>query len=238
MKTDARNLQARIASERKRTNLLSFIEQPVIAYLCNIMPAWVTPNMLTAFGMTSNIFVFAAFFLGRENSLYLGLAVLGFAINWFGDSLDGRLAYFRNIPRKWYGFALDMCMDWISTLIMGLGFYYFLPEAQKLIAVLFIAVYSWTMILALMRYTITGTYSIDNGLVGPTEFRIGLCLVLTAAMFFPQIIPWVAGGVVGIVTLVNVFWFKEILGLGDARDEQERQQRNPTDTPKSKAKAA
>lgn len=225
MKTEAIALQARIASERKRTNILSPIEQPVIAYLCSIMPYWVTPNILTGVGMVANFIVFLGFYLGKDNPLYLGIAVIGLAINWFGDSLDGRLAYFRNIPRKWYGFTLDMCMDWVSTLLMGLGFYYFLPESQKLIALLFIAAYSWSMIIALMRYNITGTYAIDTGLVGPTELRIVICLVFLAAMFFPQILPWVAGAIVVIVMSINIMWFREVLHLGDVRDEQEKQKK-------------
>ena len=225
MKTDAVSLKARIQSERQRTNILAFAEQPAIAYLCNAMPAWVTPNILTAIGMTANLFVFLGFYLGRETPLYLGVAIFGLAVNWFGDSLDGRLAYFRNIPRKWYGFALDMCMDWVSTLLMGLGFWFFLPEGQKIIALLFIAAYSWSMIIALMRYNITGTYSIDTGAVGPTELRIAICCVLLVAMFYPQIIPWMAAAIVTIVMVVNVMWFRQVLQLGDARDVQERQKR-------------
>jgi phosphatidylserine synthase len=44
------------------------------------------------------------------------MGYFGFAINWFGDSLDGRIAYYRNTPRKWYGFALDCIMDWLSLV--------------------------------------------------------------------------------------------------------------------------
>ena len=43
-------------------------------------------------------------------------------INWFGDSLDGRLAYYRNKPRKWYGFSLDITVDWFTTLLIGAGY--------------------------------------------------------------------------------------------------------------------
>ena len=53
---------------------------------------------------------------------YLLFSLLGLFINWFGDSLDGRLAYYRNKPRKWFGFTLDLIVDWLGTILMGLGF--------------------------------------------------------------------------------------------------------------------
>ncbi|MFN8298925.1 MAG: CDP-alcohol phosphatidyltransferase family protein [Chitinophagales bacterium] len=216
------HLCKRIESERKRTNLLRSIEQPVLALLCDAMPTFVTPNMLTGIGLFANVVVFAGFYFGRSNPLFLGIAILGFAINWFGDSLDGRLAYYRNIPRKWYGFALDISMDWISTLLMGLGFYFFLPEQQKIVALLFIAAYSWSMIIALLKYKIAGVYQIDSGLFGPTELRIGICLVLFTAMFYPQIIAWFASVIIGVIMVVNFIWFYRVLKFGNERDRKER----------------
>ncbi len=215
-------LRTRITSERKRTNLLREIEQPVLAVLCDWMPPFITPNMLTGLGLFANIVVFTGFYLGKKNPLFLGIAILGFAINWFGDSLDGRLAYYRNIPRKWYGFALDMGMDWISTFLMGLGFYFFLPEQQKIVALLFIAAYSSSMIIALLKYKITGVYQIDSGAFGPTELRIGICLVLLAAMFYPQLIAWAASGIIAVIMIVNMIWFNRVLKFGNERDRKER----------------
>lgn len=56
------------------------------------------------------------------NRYYLLLNIIGFIINWFGDSLDGRLAIYRNKSRKHYGFSLDLTVDWLTTVVVGLGF--------------------------------------------------------------------------------------------------------------------
>jgi hypothetical protein len=50
------------------------------------------------------------------------------AIQWFGDSLDGRIAYYRNTPRKWYGWLLDMNLDWISTAMMTAAYVIYLHD--------------------------------------------------------------------------------------------------------------
>lgn len=57
--------------------------------------------MLTGIGLRGNTLTFISFLLATYlNPNYLLLGVLGCAINWFGDSLDGRIAYYRQKPRK------------------------------------------------------------------------------------------------------------------------------------------
>ena len=111
--------------DRTRTNILRGIEQPTILFLCRILPPFLTPNILTVIGMFGTFMVQAGFAGATylENKNYLFVSILGFAVNWFGDSLDGRIAYYRNIPRKWFGFTLDSIMDWISLVMMSVGYF-------------------------------------------------------------------------------------------------------------------
>ena len=101
-----------IAKDRKRTNILKSSEQKLIAYLVQKVPLWINSDGLTAIGFFGNVMVASSIVLGAFFSRYwLLLSIVGFAINWFGDSLDGRIAYYRNNPRKWYGFSLDVTVD-------------------------------------------------------------------------------------------------------------------------------
>ena len=52
------------------------------------------------------------------------LAIACLVLNWFGDSLDGTLAQFRNKQRPKYGFYVDHIVDALGTffLLAGLGF--------------------------------------------------------------------------------------------------------------------
>ena len=87
-----------ISQDRKRTNILHNGELALIAYLVERIPRWVTSNMLTALGLMGNLSVAFVMLLAAwyHDSTWLLLTPVGFAINWFGDSLDGRLAYYRN----------------------------------------------------------------------------------------------------------------------------------------------
>ncbi len=215
------NKMAAISQDRKRTNLLRGLEQPALLWLCNIMPKWVTPNMLTGLGLAGSVIVFAGFWLARTNVNFMWLAVAGWFINWLGDSLDGRIAYFRNIPRKWYGFTLDMCMDWISTFIVALGFYYYLPADYRVLAFSYMATYGWSFVMALLKYKLTNKYVIDTGgIVGPTELRVAICLVLLLEVAMPGSIKVFAVVVNILMLIVNLISFNDVLNTGDQEDKR------------------
>src|SRR5690606_27955094 len=115
--------------DRKRTNILSVPEQSFISFLVKRIPGYITPNWLTAIGMAGSALVLVGFVLAYyESRTFLFLAIFGLFVNWFGDSLDGRVAYYRNIPRKWFGFSLDIVMDWLGTVLIGLGYFFYAKD--------------------------------------------------------------------------------------------------------------
>jgi hypothetical protein len=111
---------SKITKDRHRTNILRKYEQPALAFLVRRVPSWINSDMLTAIGLAGGLIITAGFVMAAcFHRSFLLLCILGFIINWLGDSLDGRLAYFRNKPRKWYGFALDLTVDWLTTVLIG-----------------------------------------------------------------------------------------------------------------------
>ncbi len=178
-------LSKTISKERGRTNLLKEIEQKTIAFLVQRIPSWINSDMLTAIGFLGSIIILLSFVLAaRVNETYLLIGVLGFMVSWFGDSLDGRLAYYRKIPRKWYGFTLDLTVDWLGIILMGLGFVIYANEAWKIVGFVFVVLYGWEIITALIRYKVTDKYAIDSGKLGPTEARIIISLILIFEVIF------------------------------------------------------
>ncbi|MGB4960793.1 MAG: hypothetical protein WBO36_15025, partial [Saprospiraceae bacterium] len=173
-----------MSKTRVRTNILKKLESSIIQYFCKVMPEWMTSDMLTGIGLGGSILIGVGLYLANSEPIWLALCVAGFAIQWFGDSLDGRLAYYRNIPRKWYGWALDISVDWISIGLIGGGFYYYFDQ-YKFVSFLFVFAYGWSMINSLLKYRITDRYSIDTFLMGPTEVRILICIFLVLEYLFP-----------------------------------------------------
>ncbi|MFQ6599836.1 CDP-alcohol phosphatidyltransferase family protein [Flavobacterium sp. C3NV] len=212
----------RTFSDRKRTNILKRAEQSTIVFLLPKVPKFISPNLLTLMGTLGSGLVFLAFVLGTYlANWYLLLGIIGLALNWLGDSLDGRLAYYRNIPRRWYGFALDIIADWIGIVLIGFGYYIYAESGTQIVAFSFVALYGWSIIISQLRYKITNEYSIDSGFVGPTELRFIIAFILILEVLFHGSITYLAGSIAIILFIINVIDSLKLLKLGDLRDKNQ-----------------
>lgn len=212
-----------IAKDRERTNILRVQEQQLIAYLVQRVPAWISSDGLTAIGLFGNLLVASSLVLASfVHRGFLFLTLAGFIINWVGDSLDGRLAYYRNRPRKWYGFTLDITVDWIGTIFIGLGYILYAQGAWKLAGYFFVVMFGWEMITSQLRYKVTGKYSIDSGVVGPTEMRIILAFIFVLEFFIPGSIHYVAILACLFLLISNIIDSRKLIMMADARDKEEK----------------
>lgn len=214
-----------ISADRERTNILRNSEQKTIAFLVRHIPEWLSSDMLTAIGFFGNLLTFLSFlFAAYFSPYYLLLGILGYAISWFGDSLDGRIAYYRQKSRKWYGFALDITVDWLGIVLMGLGFVVYVDGPWEIIGFAFVVLYGWEMITTLLRYKITGKYSIDSGLFGPTEVRIVISLILILEVINKGSILYISSIVTAILFVMNIIDTLKLLKLADECDIREKKQ--------------
>ena len=65
-------------------------------------------------GFCGALTIFAGYALSLYQIEWLWLAIAGFFINWFGDSLDGSLARWRRIERPNYGYFVDHSVDAVA----------------------------------------------------------------------------------------------------------------------------
>jgi phosphatidylglycerophosphate synthase len=218
-----KNAKEKLFKDRKRTNILIKPEQRFISYLVKRVPSYISPNILTFIGIMGSALVLLGFALAYySHHNYLFLCIIGLFINWTGDSLDGRIAYYRNIPRKWYGFSLDIIMDWVGTVLIGFGYFLYAKDEYELIAFLFVVLYGWSMIISQLRYKITNIYTIDAGLVGPTEVRIIIALIILIEIVLPNTMQYFTGTICIILFFINFIDTRKLLRLGDERDDSER----------------
>ena len=214
-----------ISQDRSRTNLLKKAEQRTIAYLVQRIPSWITSDILTAIGFFGSFIILLSFILATYfGGEYLLLGVFGFMVCWFGDSLDGRIAYYRNKQRKWYGFALDITTDWIGVVLMGWGFVIYIDSEWEIIGFCFVILYGWEMLTTLLRYKITNKYSIDSGLFGPTEVRIVISLILILEVVLKGSIIYSSATACILLLVSNIIDTNKLLKMADVRDNEEREQ--------------
>jgi archaetidylinositol phosphate synthase len=106
---------------RIQQNVLAVVERRLLDWFCERLPARITPDLLTAIVVLGSIAVAAGYALSPWGVAWLWLAIAGFCINWFGDSLDGSLARFRKIERPQFGYFIDHSLDAIGNLFMAMG---------------------------------------------------------------------------------------------------------------------
>jgi hypothetical protein len=217
------NVLSKITKDRDRTNLLKKHEQNLIAFLVQHIPSWINSDMLTAIGLIGSFVTAASFILATYiHRCILLFGILGFAINWFGDSLDGRLAYFRNKPRKWYGFSLDFTVDWLTNILIGLGYIVYVGGKWELLGFGFVVLYGWAMATALLRYKIVDKYTIDSGILGPTEVRVIISLFLALEVILKGSIVYSGILACAVLFTVNIVDTLKLLRIADNRDKEEK----------------
>ena len=227
-----------ISQDRDRTNILRNGEQNLIAYLVQRVPKWLTSDGLTFIGLLGNLFVGLCFVLASyySNPIFLLIALPGFLINWYGDSLDGRLAYYRKTPRKWYGFSLDVTVDWVGLAMIGLGFFFYADAGWKWLGYIFVVLYGWEMLTAQLRYLVTGKYSIDSGIVGPTELRVVLMAIIAGEYFFQGSIYYSVIVACAILVFTNITDTIKLLKMADERDAREKAEKAANNAKEGKSK--
>ena len=134
---------------------------------------WVSPDLLTAAGLTGALAVFAGYAASVVDHGWLWLAITGYVVNWFGDSMDGSLARYRQIERPSFGYFVDHSCDGLAVLLIlaGLGLS---PFVRLDVALLALAGYLLLSIHAFLSARVLNELKLSYVAAGPTELRLVL----------------------------------------------------------------
>ncbi len=160
---------------RVQGTLVTWAEKKALNWLAARMPIWVNSDHLTLLGFAAQFMVGVSYALARGNKNWLWAATAFLAINWFGDSLDGTLARYRNRQRPRYGFYVDHVIDTFGSIFLctGLALSGFMsPMAAMILLVAFLAL---SIEVYLATYCL-GQFKLGHFGMGPTEMRIILAI--------------------------------------------------------------
>jgi phosphatidylglycerophosphate synthase len=143
--------------------------------------------------------VFAGYVASNWGINWLALTLAGYAVQWFGDSLDGSLARWRRIERPSYGYFIDHSCDGMANLLIvaGIGLSPFVTMDVAMIA---LAGYLLMSIHTFLSARVVGELRLSYLAAGPTELRLML-MGMTVMM-------WVLGpdrGLFGFVSGFDLF---------------------------------
>ena len=172
-------------ARREMTNVLASVERQCLVWLAARLPSWINSDHLTVLALIAMAATGLSYYASGFNRIALAGAILGLAVNWFGDSLDGTLARVRGHQRPRYGFYVDHVIDCFGVLfvVSGLalsGYMSPLVAAGLLIAyfMLSIEIYLATYCLTVFRMSFWGIGS--DGAAHPAGDRNGRALVRSA----------------------------------------------------------
>lgn len=173
-----------MSDERIMRNILAGPERKILIVLARHMPSWVVPDHLTWLGLLGSFVALLAYLGTWINPAFFGLASVGIIMNWFGDSLDGNLARYRQQERPIFGFFFDQTIDLLSTLLIALGLGLSIGARLDL-CLLALAGYFAINCSTLIEYSISRKFFVATSWVGPTELRI----IIVLFNFCLQMVP-------------------------------------------------
>src|SRR5437868_4744357 len=92
------------SATRLQESILTPVEKRLLHWFAERMPAWVNSDHLTLLGFVAMFLTGLCYYLASKHPAFLLAGSACLALNWFGDSLDGTLARYRNRQRPRYGF--------------------------------------------------------------------------------------------------------------------------------------
>ena len=195
-------------AKREQTSILAPFERAALQWFARHMPASVNSDHLSILGLAGMLGAGLCYAASKQNPLMLHLVNFCIFINWFGDSLDGTLARFRNRQRPRYGFYVDHIIDMFGAvfLIGGLALSGYMSErvaAAVLIAFFMLAINSY-----LAAYSL-GVFKLSQWKMGPTEMRLLLMIGNVFLIYHPRAVHqryllFDVGGVIAVIGMLII----------------------------------
>ena len=197
-------------TRRQQESILAPLEKRALLWLAARMPSRVNSDHLTLLGMIAMFLAGFSYYLSRWNPLYLHMVSFWLVVNWFGDSLDGTLARYRNRLRPKYGYYVDHVADMFGHMFLlgGLALSGYMTES---IAIgLLILFYMLSINAYLATYSV-GIFQMSYWLFGPTELRVLLIIGNFALLYRPRVdlfggnyLLYDVGGLIGMIGMALI----------------------------------
>jgi phosphatidylglycerophosphate synthase len=181
------------------------------------MPAWVNSDHLTLLGLVSMLVAGLLYYFSQWNLFLLHVVNLMILANWFGDSLDGTLARYRNRLRPRYGYYVDHLLDNFGVLFVTTG----LALGGYMSVWVAFAVLVAYLLLNINIYLATstiGVFQISYWKFGPTELRLFLMVGNVFLIYKPlvsvfghQLLLYDVGGTVAAVIMFTILLASTVL---------------------------
>jgi phosphatidylglycerophosphate synthase len=180
-------------------SLLTPLAHRIARWIIPRLPAWVTPNQVTMFGLLVNVVGGVCFYLASFNRTLLFGAIVCLVLNWVADNLDGELARARQLTSE-RGFYLDLLVDQFGVAIVCLGIAFAHYTYTPLLLTLALS-YPLMSYVTLLHVVMRQHFPL--GRISPAEGRMGLIVLALLTFAFPAPLLTIGGQPLGWFDLVT-----------------------------------
>ena len=170
-------------ASKSSSSLVSPLERRVARRVVPRIPGWLGTHHLTmltlAWGALAVLFGHLA--AGDLRWLWGTSAVI--LLQYLTDFFDGKVGKYRGTGLVKWGFYMDHLLDYVFLCSLLVGYSFILPPGSQWHLFLVLAVFGGFMVNSFLAFSATGSFRISHLKLGPTEFRIALC-VLNALLVF------------------------------------------------------
>src|ERR1700741_3399668 len=106
---------------REQNSMLAPLERAALRWFAQRMPACINSDHLSLLGLAGMLLAGVFYAASARNPLALHVVNFCIFLNWFGDSLDGTVARYRNRQRPRYGFYVDHIIDTFGAAFLLAG---------------------------------------------------------------------------------------------------------------------
>jgi len=203
------------AYTRVHDGLVHKYEKQVLSYLVARTPEIITPDLLTALALLSSIWIAFCYYVWKDYPIFLHLANIGVLLHWYGDSMDGALARYRNKSRPNYGLFVDQMCDMFASAFMALGMGFSL--IHPILAISLLCLFYLITIVHLFILKFKNHHLVSAGSFSGTEARAVLIASNTLIYFFPgpntTIVLNFVGGFLGLILINSIIKTSIELGI-------------------------
>lgn len=211
------------------TSVLSSVEAKILDVLVARIPSWIQPDHLTVAAFFSAVAGGVSYLLAGSNIQYLNVASVSLFTHWITDSLDGRLARYRNRQRPKYGYYIDHLLDSVSVILF-LGSLQFSSLTETAAWSIVMILMLLAMIHMFLKTTVFSQFELSLHAVGPTEARLGLIMTNTVVEILKNpvinvgipiklldVIGWITCITIGSVLVPDIKRTIRVLARGDEK---------------------
>ena len=198
--------------EVKQSNLAESPKSMLLIWFASNAPQLLSPSILRIRILIGDLIIAVSLVLAAYIHVnYLLICIIGFVANWLSFYIDGKLIENKEgSESSSQNILLDAVINWISTLLISIGFVVYVGSPFFLFGVLLVILYSWRMVISLLHKVLNINDTIDSESLNSSQLKLLIILMIITEVFIPWSILYSAVFIIAFLMVTNIIKVKNL----------------------------